>query len=210
MPPNCPWTAPSRATIVSRGGRTPGGAERPASVRVAYEFFADWDLSTNDVRRWTDGREFEQADQCKRIFGKGLGEPRAVSSADTTVRCASRGFSRDFCHQSVRGWRVKSGPDASNGRSRREAAVVNRGPERLDWARKRTYSEGAESALGRAVPRILIPCQNVGGAGGCETVPPSLSAVLKGLPRFHKLQASLRRDRDHRRYRRPVLFPAWR
>ncbi len=29
---------PSRATIVSRGGRTPGGAERSASVRVASEF----------------------------------------------------------------------------------------------------------------------------------------------------------------------------
>jgi hypothetical protein len=39
--------SPSRVTIVSRGGRTPGGAERPASVRVAYEFFADCDLSTN-------------------------------------------------------------------------------------------------------------------------------------------------------------------
>src|SRR5271166_2078283 len=49
----------------------------------------------------------------------GLGEPRAVSSADTTVRCASRGFSRDFCRQAVRGWRAKSGPDAANGRSRR-------------------------------------------------------------------------------------------
>ncbi len=32
---------------------------------------------------------------------------------------ASRGFSRDFCHQAVRGWRVKSRPDASSGRSRR-------------------------------------------------------------------------------------------
>jgi hypothetical protein len=30
---------------------------------------------TNSRRR-IDGREFEQADQCKRIFGKGLGEPR--------------------------------------------------------------------------------------------------------------------------------------
>jgi len=110
MPPNCPWAAPSRATIVSRGGRTPGGAERSASVRAAYEFFADWDLSTNGVRRWIDGRELEQADQCKRIFGKSLGEPRAVSSAVTTVRCASFGFSRDFCRQAVRGWRVKSGP----------------------------------------------------------------------------------------------------
>ncbi len=37
--------------------------------------------------RWIDGREFEQADQCKRIFGKGLGEPRAVFSAVQPFVC---------------------------------------------------------------------------------------------------------------------------
>src|SRR5271166_2210919 len=56
--------------------------------------FCRLDPSTNGVRRWIDGCEFEQADQCKRIFAKGLGESRAVSSANTTVRGASRGFSR--------------------------------------------------------------------------------------------------------------------
>jgi hypothetical protein len=35
---NLPTAAPSRATIVSRAGRTPGGAERSASVPVASEF----------------------------------------------------------------------------------------------------------------------------------------------------------------------------
>src|SRR5271157_3782855 len=57
MPPNCPWTAPSRATIVSRGGRTPPGAERSASVRVACEFFLPIGTpSTNGVGRWIEGR----------------------------------------------------------------------------------------------------------------------------------------------------------
>jgi len=77
-------------------GRSPGGAERSASVRVACEFLPIGTPSANGVRRWIDGREFEQGDECKRIFGKGLGEPRAVSSADTTVRCASRGFVETF------------------------------------------------------------------------------------------------------------------
>ena len=47
-------------------------------------------MPTSLAQEWIDGREFEQADQCKRIFGKGLGEPRAVSSADTTVRCGKQ------------------------------------------------------------------------------------------------------------------------
>jgi hypothetical protein len=57
-------------------------------VRALRVNFCRLIVLTNGVRRWIDGREFEQADQCKRIFGKGLGEPRAVASADTTVRCA--------------------------------------------------------------------------------------------------------------------------
>ena len=47
-------------------GRSPGGAERSASVRVACEFLPIGTPSANGVRRWIDGREFEQADQCKR------------------------------------------------------------------------------------------------------------------------------------------------
>ncbi len=54
-------------------------------------------FSTNGVRRWIDGRELEQADQCKRIFGKGLGEPRAVSSASgTTILAAERTGRRGY------------------------------------------------------------------------------------------------------------------
>jgi len=33
---------------------------------------------------------------------------------------------RDFCRQAVRGWRVKSGPEASNGRSRRKPVIPHR------------------------------------------------------------------------------------
>jgi hypothetical protein len=64
----------------------------PTSVRVAYEFLSMGPLNKWRVRRWIDRCELEQADQCKRIFGKGLGEPCAVSKAGTAVRSASRGF----------------------------------------------------------------------------------------------------------------------
>jgi len=45
---NLPTAAPSRATIVSRAGRTAGGAERSARVRVASEFLPDWD----PLKKW--------------------------------------------------------------------------------------------------------------------------------------------------------------
>jgi HAD superfamily hydrolase (TIGR01493 family) len=50
MPPNCPWTAPSRATIVSQGGRTPGGAER--SLRAHANLPLDRLLSAETVQRY--------------------------------------------------------------------------------------------------------------------------------------------------------------
>jgi hypothetical protein len=45
--------------------------------------------SINGVGCWIDVREFEQADQCKRVFGKAFGD-RAVLIAGTTDPCASR------------------------------------------------------------------------------------------------------------------------
>jgi hypothetical protein len=60
---------------------------RPACVLRVN--FLPIGTSTNGVGSWIDVREFEQADQCKRIFGKAFGD-RAVFSVGATDPCASR------------------------------------------------------------------------------------------------------------------------
>ena len=89
MPRNCPWTL-RRGPSSSRGvdELLPEPNARPVCA-LRVNFFPIGTPSTNGVGCWIDVREFEQADQCKRIFGKAFGD-RAVSSVRTTDPCASR------------------------------------------------------------------------------------------------------------------------
>ena len=67
-----------------------------------------------------------QCARCVRIFADWT--PQQMASASCTGQLA-----RIRARRSSAGG-VKSGPNASNGRSRREAAVADRGLERLNWA----------------------------------------------------------------------------
>ncbi len=103
-------------------------------------------------------------------------------TARTAVRCGSHGFSRDLCRQAVRSWRVKTGPDAPNGRSRRRAHVADRRRRRSQWADSRPTDGRAGNSRNR-------PESGHSSLRGIASSPPE-ARIHRGQQRSRRAESS--------------------